>query len=281
VSPPEAGFTAIVLSAQRAGRVDPLAQANGLSHKCLVPVGGAPMIAHVAAALSATPGCRRLIVVVEPAMFGPLRALLEDGPPPVDFVAAADNLADSVFAATDGLDGAILVTTADNVLIRPEAVRPVLETLGRGADVALAMATRSAVLAAHPEGQRRFYRFSDDDYSNCNLYAFNGRAAVAAAESFRSGGQFAKKPLRLVAAVGVVNVALMLLGRLSLPGALARLSRRLRLRIEPVLLGDGAYAIDVDNERTWRVATALLEQRPPAGSPRSRTLTRVTEAMSA
>lgn len=277
---PGGGFTAIVLSAQRAGQIDPLAQAHGLSHKCLVPVGGTAMIAHVAAALSATPGCRRIIIVVEPAMFTTLRALLQDGPPPIDFVAAADNLADSVFAAADGIDGPILVTTADNVLLRPDAVQRTIGVLERGADVALAMATQAAVMAAHPEGQRRFYRFSDDAYSNCNLYAFNGPAAVTAAESFRSGGQFAKKPMRLVAAVGVVNVALMLLGRLSLPGALARLSRRLRLRIEPVILPDGAYAIDVDNERTWRVASALLEQRGATSAP-ARTLSRVAEALTA
>lgn len=277
---PGGGFTAIILSAQRAGQVDPLAQAHGLSHKCLVPVGGRAMIAHVAAALSATPGCRRIIVVVEPAMFAGLRSLLQDGPPPVDFVAAADNLADSVLAAADGIDGTILVTTADNVLLRPEAVERTIGVLDRGAEVALAMATRAAVLAAHPEGQRRFYRFSDDAYSNCNLYAFNGPAALGAAESFRSGGQFAKKPMRLVAAVGVVNVALMLPGRLSLPGALARLSRRLRLRIEPVILADGAYAIDVDNERTWRVASALLEQRRRGAAP-ARAVSRIAESLSA
>ncbi|QTH20740.1 NTP transferase domain-containing protein [Rhizorhabdus wittichii] len=278
MSRPEAGFTAIVLSAQRAGRVDPLAAAHGLSHKCLVPVGGAPLIAHVAGALSRTPGCRRIIIVVEPAMFGALRLLLKDGPPPVDFVAAADNLADSVLAATDGIDGPIVVTTADNVLLRPDAVRRMVETLDRGADVALAMATRAAVLGAHPEGQRRFYAFRDDAYSNCNLYAFAGRQAATAAESFRSGGQFAKKPLRLVAAAGLANVVLMLLGRLSLAGALARLGRRFRLRIEPVILADGACAIDVDNERTWKVASVLLEAREKSTRAGARTMARVIEA---
>lgn len=278
---PATGFTAIILSAQRAGQIDPLAEAHGLSHKCLVPVGDAPLIAHVARALAATPGCRRIIVVVEPNMFAPLRILLQDGPPPVDFVAAADNLADSVFAATDGIDGPILVTTADNVMLRPDAVLRMIAPLDGGADVALGMATRDAVLGAHPEGQRRFYRFSDDDYSNCNLYAFAGRQAVRAAESFRSGGQFAKKPMRLVAAVGPINVALMLLGKLSLAGALARLGRRFGLRIEPVVLPDGSYAIDVDNERTWKVASTLLNQRETVARPATRTMTRIVEAVSA
>jgi hypothetical protein len=137
----------------------------------------------------------------------------------------------------------------------------VLAPLAEGADVALALCTEASVMAAHPQGQRRFYRFSDDAYSNCNLYALAGPAAMRAAESFRSGGQFAKKPLRMIAALGPVNLALLLLKRLSLRSAITRLSRRFRLRVEPVILADGAHAIDVDNARTYACAELLLAKR--------------------
>jgi len=262
------GFAAVVLAGQRPGIVDPLAAEAGISHKCLVPIDGEPLINHVVAALRATPGIERLRIVVEPDMFGTIEAGLAGEQPRIEFIAAADNLADSVFAGAQGLDQSIIVTTADNVLLTPEAVRQMLEKLQRGVDVALAMATKASVLAAHSEGQRRFYRFSDNEYSNCNLYAFAGARAISAAESFRSGGQFAKKPLRLVMAVGVVNVLLMLRGKLSLRNALERLSRRLKLRIEPVVLRDGSHAIDVDNERTLRIASLLLEKRRNARTAR-------------
>lgn len=264
--PREAGFNAVILAARRRGTVDPLAATLGSSHKCVVPIAGAPLIAHVARALAATPGLARLRVVVEPEMFDAITAILPEIAATIDCVPAADNLADSVFAATQGIDGPIVVTTADNVLLTPGAVEQMLATLAGGADVALAMATQGAVLAAHPEGQRRFYRFADDAYSNCNLYAFAGRDAVNAAESFRSGGQFVKKPLRLVAAVGPVNLALMLLGKLTLAGALGRMSRRFRLKVAPVILADGSHAIDVDNERTYRVAGLLLARRAAGGT---------------
>lgn len=258
-----APFTAVILAAQRAGQVDPLAAAAGISHKCLVPIAGQPLIAHVAAALLAVPGLTRLRVVVEPGMFAPIRTMLGDRSQ-LDFVPAAPNLADSVLAAACCVTGPIIVTTADNVLLTPGAVRQMLDVLNDGADVAIAMANRASVLAAHPEGQRRFYRFRDGEYSNCNLYAFADRAAVKAAESFRSGGQFAKKPARLIAAVGIFNVILFLLRRLSLRSALTRMSRRFGLTIEPTVLADGSHAIDVDNERTYRVAALLLEQRTAA-----------------
>lgn len=120
------------------------------------------------------------------------------------------------------------------------------------------------MLAAHPEGQRRFYRFSDDAYSNCNLYALRGPEAMRVAEGFRSGGQFAKKPLRMIVALGPINLALLLMRRLSLRGALRRLGRRFRLNVEPVILADGAHAIDVDNARTYRCAETLLALRRQA-----------------
>jgi GTP:adenosylcobinamide-phosphate guanylyltransferase len=273
---PEPGYTAAILAAQRPGIVDPLAEAHGVSHKCVVPIEDAPLIAHVVAALRASSGCRRILIVVEPAMFAPLRDLLGDGSPAIDFVAAADNLADSVLAAAEAADGMMIVTTADNVLLTPGAVEAVVRDLHSGADVSVALATRESVLAAHPEGQRRFYRFSDVEISNCNLYGFGGRRAVAAAESFRSGGQFAKKPLRLLAAVGAANVALLLLHRLSLAAAFDRLSRRFGLRIAPLILEDGSHAIDVDNERTYRVASLLLRQR---GQTPRRMMERVAELL--
>lgn len=256
-----------MLAAQRAGEIDPLADEAGLSHKCLVPIAGLPLIVHVVAALNAILGLERLRIVIEPAMAAPVRALLHTSAVAVEFVDAAPNLADSVHAATRDLDQPTIVTTADNVLLTPGAVEAALAALSEGADVVVAMAAKASVLAAHPDGQRRFYRFRDDHYSNCNLYAFVGRRAFAAVESFRSGGQFAKKPLRLVAAVGPLNVALMLLRRLSLEGAMRRVGRRFGLRVQPVVLADGAHAIDVDNRRTYDVAASLLARR--AGDERS------------
>lgn len=268
MSRPEAtAFTAIVLAAQRAGGADPIAERAGVPNKSLAPIEGAPLIRHVVAALRATPGLARIQIVIEPQTAARVAAILPQGGAPIEFVAAADNLADSVYRAADGVDGPMLITTSDNVLLTPGAVRSVLSPLSplsHGADVALAMATEAAVMAAHPDGQRRFYRFADDAYSNCNLYALAGPRALAAAESFRSGGQFAKKPLRMIMALGPINLALMLMGRLSLRGALRRLSRRFRLTVEPVILADGSHAIDVDNARTYGCAQEILARRAQA-----------------
>ena len=71
------GTTAILLAGRRDGATDPLAQAAGVTHKCLVPVAGQPMLLHVIEALVANRRIGTVRVVIEdPALlFGlpPLR----------------------------------------------------------------------------------------------------------------------------------------------------------------------------------------------------------------
>jgi GTP:adenosylcobinamide-phosphate guanylyltransferase len=266
--PPESGrppgLLAVVLAAQRAGSIDPLAAGAGVSHKCLVPLRGRPLITHVLAALQATPRIGLIRVVVEPEVVPLLKPHLPVGDVRIEFVDAESNIVDSVYAATRGVDQPTILTTADNVLLTPAAVGSVEQALVAGADLVFAMANRASVLAAHAEGQRRFYRFRDDQYSNCNLFGFAGAKTFRGAEMYRGGGQFAKKPMRLVAAIGLFNLLLFMLGWLTLDGGMRRLSKRLKLRAVAVVLGDGAHAVDVDNERTYRVAGLLLEQRAAA-----------------
>jgi hypothetical protein len=60
------------------------------------------------------------------------------------------------------------------VLLTPAAVAQIRAALAE-ADAVAAMARKANVLAAHPEGQRHFYRFRDDDYANCNIYGLANR----------------------------------------------------------------------------------------------------------
>ena len=271
-------FDAIVVAAQREGRLDPLAAEAGVTHKGLVPIRGRPLLAHVLAALAATEGARRIRISVEPAAEPALRAVIAAIPGlslsscpqspvpspqpgiPVEFVPSRATITDSVYAAAEGLDGPFVVTTADNVLLTPEAVRRVAARLAAGDDAVGAMARREAVLSAHPEGQRRFYKVRDGLFSNCNLYGLS-REGLRLAEMFRSGGQFAKNPRRLLAAIGPFNLLILRYGLIALAPAFARLGRRFGLKASPVVLEDGAHAIDVDNARTYAIAAELLDKR--------------------
>ena len=274
-----ARFDAIILAAQREGRLDPLAAGAGVSHKCLVPIGGRPLLAHVLEALAGVEGLERIRISVEEGAEQSLRAILPEllqarpaiadgqlpmangqSPIPIEFVPAAATITDSVYAAAEGLDGPFVITTADNVLLTAGAVRRVADRLLSGDDGVAALSRKEDVLSAHPEGQRRFYRFTDGAYSNCNLYGLS-RTGLALAENFRSGGQFAKNPMRLVQAIGPINLVILRYGLISLTRAMAKLGRRFGVRTSAVVLADGAHAIDVDNARTYTIAAQLLEQR--------------------
>ena len=256
--------TAILLAGRRDGATDPLAVDAGVSHKCLVPVAGQPMLLHVIDALVANRRIREIRVVIEdPAILSTvpaLRGLIHSGR--INGVAAQPNLVDSVLAGAEGAAFPLLITTADNVMLTPDAVDEMLDGCrAQGADAAVAFTRRAAVLAAHPQGQRKFYTFADDAYSNCNTYWMRDRSALKAAETFRSGGQFVKHPGRIIAAFGIINLIRFRFGIGTLDQAFARFSRRFRMTISPVILTDGAVAIDVDNSRSHGVATTLLDQR--------------------
>ena len=258
------GFTAIVLAAQRGGRLDPLADRFGVSHKCLVPILGKPLLERVLRALAEVPGLSRVHISIEKDAV----EAVQDVPGargqfgvPVDFVPAASSLTDSVYAAAHGVDEPILVTTADNVLLSPAVAAEAVARMHAGAESLVVVTTREAVLAAHPEGQRRFYKLKGGSYSNCNQYGINGARALKVAEAFRSGGQFAKNPKRLAETFGLFNLLLVRFGLISIERAMKRMSRHFGIRAEALVVDDGTQAIDVDNQRTYDVAAQLLARR--------------------
>ncbi len=174
-------------------------------------------------------------------------------------VEAQHNIVDSVVSAGAVTGFPLVITTADNVLLTPDGLHRMLAVAGEGdADVVVAMAEKNAIRAAHPDGQRRFYEFADGGYSNCNLFWLGSERALRATESFREGGQFAKHPARLVKAFGLVNLIRFRLGWWSIHTGFRAISRRFGVRVKPWIAEDGRLAIDVDNERTHRVAEEIL-----------------------
>ena len=257
-------LSALLLAGKRDGALDPLAAAANVSHKCLVDVGGRPMLAHPIETLAASPSVGKIYVSIDdPSVLDaiPLIGRLR-GEGRLEVVGARHNLVDSVMAAASAAQFPLLITTADNVLLTPFAVEEFDAQARRaGADAAVAFARRESVLAAHPDGQRRFYNFACGAYSNCNLYWLGTGRALSAAEVFRSGGQFAKHPGRIVSAFGLINLLRFRFGIGTLEGGFARFSRRLGLTISPVVIADGQVAIDVDNQRTRAVVEEILVRR--------------------
>jgi GTP:adenosylcobinamide-phosphate guanylyltransferase len=251
----------LVLAGRRSAVPDPLAEQFAVSHKCLVPVRGEAMISRVLGIVDAAFPEAKIFVSIE--NFALIRGepivvrLMGEGRlTPVD---AQDHIVDSIVHAAKTTGFPLIVTTADNVLMTPDALHRLAEA-GRtgGADSIVVMARKDAIRATHPDGQRRFYEFKDDGYSNCNMFWLGNARALQATEAFRHGGQFAKKPERIIKAFGILNLIRFRFRLEPLEGIFRHVSRRFRVDIRPLVLEDGRLAIDVDNERTHRVAEEVL-----------------------
>lgn len=256
--------TILILAGQRLGRVDPLAAKHGVEHKCLVPLLGRPLIGYVFDAVDAAfPGAPIIVSINDPAALDAepeARRFFEAGR--LRVVPSAHNLLESVLAAAQDAAFPLLITTGDNVLMTPEALQGFHAfALSENADGAAMFARKEDILAAHPEGQPRFWQFRDGAFSGCNTFWMKDHGASAVAEIFRGGGQFLKFPKRFIAAFGLANLVAFRLRLFTVERMLARVSSRFGKSLRVQIARDGRLAIDVDTEFSHLVAERLLRAR--------------------
>lgn len=260
--------TIVILAGKRDGKLDPLAAAAGVTHKCNVPIRGKPLLQWVLEGVQdAWPGSPIWVSIHDPAVIADVPGVAElvaEGR--LHMSVSRDGIVESIEAIVEqaGDPFPMLITTGDNVLVTAEQIRSIHDYgIDQSAGAVLAIAEKSTILAEHPEAQRNFYQFSDMHIANCNTYWLGNAASFRAAEAFRQGGQFMKNIGRIASAFGVLNLIRFRLGWSSVDGAMAAISRRFKVKVRAFLLKEGAYAVDVDNERTYRIAEMLLAKRKP------------------
>jgi MobA-like NTP transferase domain len=262
----EARYTALVLAASR-GNLDPLAQAGGVSHKCFIDIAGQPMLRRVVEGVLASPRVKRTIVVIEAGAMDEARQLLGSlpGADAIDYVSSRDNIGTSVAAVATEDMLPLVITTGDNALQTEEMVTFFCDALDSvGEDAALGLTPASYVLEKYPEGNRAFHRFRDGAFSSCNLYAVLTSKGIEGAQVFRSGGQFGKKPKRLIGAFGLWAFLLYKSRLFTLRTVLRALSRAIGLRTAPVLMPFAEGPVDVDRQVDWELANRIVAARERA-----------------
>lgn len=258
-------YTALVLAARRPGENNPLAEAEGVSHKCLIDIGGESMIARVADCLARSPRIGHIMVSIDdPSVLDDIpvvERLRAEGR--LSIVFSAENFFASVAGALGpGVIWPALITTADNALMTPEMIGHFIrEYEAEGGDVAVAVTSAETIWAKYPDGQRRPHRFADGKYSNCNIFALKDAAALHAAKAFEGGGQFGKSKLRVLQAFGFLNLLIYISQLYPLAAVFQRISRRFGLKVIPVELPFAEAPIDVDHERSARLARQIIAAR--------------------
>jgi len=265
----EAQATALVLAAGRGGREDPVARMQDTTHKCLVEIDGQVMLERVVGALLASGRIDRVLVSVESAEVlratPQLSAWLEEGR--MVLAESRDTLADSVVSAaeTQGDIFPLVITTGDNVLHTSAFIRDFVDqTMRSQRDLVLAFTRKETVQAEYPEVELNWHELKDGGFSSCNVYALRTPRALTAAEVFRGGGSFGKKPLRLLKAFGLTPFFLYITRRATGADFIARTARSLGITAD---LAEMTYAygpIDVDNPEFYAIAERILKDRREA-----------------
>ncbi|HWQ69212.1 MAG TPA: nucleotidyltransferase family protein [Patescibacteria group bacterium] len=251
-------FTAIVLAGDRAPD-DPVARAAGVPCKALVPVGGVPMVLRVLGALAEAQAIGDRILCGPPwqavEVNNELRGLVVSGA--VTWREAYATPSVSAYTVMQSLpqDHPVLLVTADHALLNARVIDYFCAAARAGkADVVVGLAAHDLVATAYPTMRRTVLKFQDGGVCGCNLYAVltaRGRSLIrfwSQVEGLR------KKPVRLISMLGWMSVLRFVFGWLSLPQAIAGLSRRLNLSIDVIMLPFPEAALDVDTISDWELA---------------------------
>lgn len=254
---------AIVLAGQRPGTAHPLAMRFGLANKCLVPMRDRPLIEHVLATLGRHPRIAEVHVSTDgdsaPAIAE--AASRAGGNVKVKLVEARGSLPESIAAAAEGAAGPLLVTTGDHVLLASAAIDSVAVTLAR-AEVVIAMTRRDAAIAAHPQGQLRFYEFSDGAYADCRLVGANGPGALKALALLNDGGRQLRDPSQIGNLLSMTDRLKLKVNALSLEAVVRKIGHKVGVEAVPVVLADGSQAFAIENDLTYGITEELQAQRP-------------------
>ena len=257
-------FKALVLAGSRRAERDPVARAAGVPHKALAPVAGRPMIAHVLEALLDSGAFEALYLVLDDALRQELPAW--DGFParlPLTLESSRDSIAASVAQVFARTGPPLFVTTADHPLLTADILREFLDRAERaGGDVTIGLVEAGRFAPLHEPGRRTWLRFAKRRFSGANLFLLRSSQAQKALEFWRRVERERKRPWRLAAAFGPGLLFGYLLHRWTLEGAFARMSRRLGVELQPVVLSRAEAAIDVDRPEDLRLVERLLARRP-------------------
>jgi GTP:adenosylcobinamide-phosphate guanylyltransferase len=251
-------WTAIVLAGSRPGS-DPFAKAYGTDLKSLIPVGGVPMVARPVGALLAAPDVDRVRVLTQHptriAAVLPTDARLSVEPSGATIAATLGAIFED-----PSIRFPLLVTTADHALLNPAMIDDFCAR-AEGADLAIGLVERSALLARLPATQRTWLRFRGGAFSGANLFAFGNAKARSAVDLWRSVEQDRKKGWRMIGALGPLALIGAALRLRTIDQTLDSVGRRLGLSIRKVELTNPLAAVDVDKPADHELVTAILEGR--------------------
>ncbi len=250
-------YQAILLAGSRPGR-DRFAENYGVEIKALIPVAGEAMVLFPLRALLASESVASVQLLTQaPEAVAPV---LPDAPG-WSMERSEGSIAQILEAICldPGTQWPLLVTTADHALLEAAMIDEFCAA-AEGADLAIGVVTKSALMKRLPRSKRTWIGFRRGKYTGANLFALGSPKAAKAIQLWRSVEQDRKKGWRLLLALGWPGL-LGLLRLRTLDQTLESMGRRLGLSLKAVRLSDPLAAVDVDKPADHELVTAVLERR--------------------
>jgi GTP:adenosylcobinamide-phosphate guanylyltransferase len=248
-------WTGIVLAGSRPGG-DPFARANGVELKPLIPVAGEAMVRRPVRALLAARAVGRVIVLAQEV--AAIRAAIEPDPR-LSFDRSGATIAATIAALLE--DPAtvfpVLVTTADHALLTAAMVEEFVDKAA-GADLAIGVVERRALMARLPATKRTWIGFRGGAYSGANLFGFGSREALRAVALWRGVEQDRKKGWRMLLAFGPALLLGAGLRVRTIDQSLAAIGHGLSLNLRCIVMRDPLAAVDVDKPSDLALVEAIL-----------------------
>ncbi len=252
------GWRVLVLAASR-GPNDPMAARYGVSHKCLIEVGGKPMLARVVETLLSHGAVSSVGICIEEEKV--LAPALGGNASHVQFHQSQSSAPASVLSALAEMNGKgpVLVTTADHALLDHQMLDHFFaETEKSDADLLVGLARAELILERYPHAKRTFLKFGPDRVSGCNLFAFKSARAQKVLSFWQRVEKNRKNPFKLVAAFGLKPLIAYATGSLNLNKAFALASQKIDVKTRPVLLPFANAAVDVDKPEDKELVEEVL-----------------------
>jgi GTP:adenosylcobinamide-phosphate guanylyltransferase len=251
-------WTAVVLAGSRPGR-DAFAEQFGTDLKPLIPVSGEPMVRRPVRALLDSEGVGKILLLsqspdrIAAAIPDDSRITVQESRGTI-----AETIETLILNRTAQFP--MLVTTADHALLDPQMIAEFIARAA-GADLAIGVVERKALLARLPQSKRTWIAFRGGAYSGANLFAFGSIKALAAIEQWRSVEQDRKKGWRVLAALGPALLLGAALRVRTLDQSVAAIGRKLGMTARAVVLSNPLAGVDVDKPVDHAVVEAILAGR--------------------
>jgi GTP:adenosylcobinamide-phosphate guanylyltransferase len=254
-------ITAAILAGQRPG-IDPLAAAYGQAYKALVPVGGRPMVTYVLQALVTHPRIGTVLLLGQDGqtILNGLNDAVLARDPKITPIDGPNSISKAIATAVTAINGPLLLTTADHVLLSHAMIDAMLENLS--SDVAVAMVERRVLLAKYPQSIRTWLKFRDGWWSGANLFWLGGGTKLMPLLEFWQGIESdRKKGWRILTAFGPLLALGALLRLWTMKQAVMRAGMRFELDAVVVPMPQAEACIDVDKPADKELVETILAGR--------------------